>query len=238
MSGPSDRLRDHLAPDERLTAAYSVRLSGTSVWTPPTLGVTDRRLLWVGDGGRAASIDLDYVTGVRSRRRTRPRFRGRDHRLQMGGSGLLAALCLVGVVVLSSNLLVPLLSLVTVGGLAATEYLWRAFDEIQVEAIAGTALVAAASYLGIVVAASSVVAPLLVLLAIGGVALVEYARRRASDFGGIEMEYRHHREVSISTADGRTVHVRCDPSEQIDRELSRLAFVDRADPASAARIRS
>lgn len=238
MSGPSNPLRAHLAPDERLTGAYSVRLSETSAWIPATLGVTDRRLLWVGDGGRAASIDLDYVTAVRSRRRTRPTLRGHGHQLLVGGGGLLATLCLVGVVALSSSPLVPLLSLVTVGGLAATAYLWRTLDEIQWAPVAGTALVAGASYLGIVVTAPGALVPLLVLLGIGGVVLVEHGRRRRRASGGRAIRYRHEREVSISTADGRTVHVRCEPSEEIDRELSRRAFVERAEPAAVARVQS
>lgn len=237
MSAPSDRLRDHLAPDERLTAVHSVRLSEDSAWNPASLGVTDRRLLWVG-GGRAASIDLDYVTAVRSRRRTRPTVRGYGDRLLLGGSGLLAVLCLLGVAALSASPLVPLLSLVTIGGLAATAYLWRSLDEIEWAPVAGTAAVAVGSFLGLVGAAPTVLVPVLVLVAIGSLGVVDATRRRADGSEGIEIRYRQEREVSISTADGRTVHVRCDPSEEIDRELSRVAFVERAEPTAVAQIRS
>jgi hypothetical protein len=75
------------------------------------------------------------------------------------------------------------------------------------------------------VAASSL-AVLFLLPMVGGVALVDYARRYADDLDGIEIAREQAQNVRISTDDGRTVRLETDPSAGIDRELSRLAFVD------------
>jgi hypothetical protein len=238
MSRSADRLREYLAADERLTAAHAVSLSEGSAWTDVALGVTDRRLLWVGDGGGTASIDLEHVTAVESRHRTRPTVRGDDRQLALVGGGLFAALCSVGAVALSGSALAPVLALVSVAGLVATTHLWRTLDEVEWAPVAGGATVAVGAFLGVVATAASPLVPLFVLAAIGGLALVDRVRRRESDAEGLEIDYRHEREVSISTADGRAVHVRTDPATTLDRDLGRQAFVERADRLSIAPARS
>lgn len=237
MSRSADRLREYLAADERLTAAHAVSLSEGSAWTDVALGVTDRRLLWVGDGGSTASIDLEHVTAVKSRHRTRPTVRGDDRQLALVGGGLFAALCSVGAVALSGSALAPVLALVSVAGLVATTHLWRTLDEVEWAPVAGGATVAVGAFLGVVATAASPLVPLFVLAAIGGLAVVDRARR-GSDAESLEIDYRHEREVSISTADGRTVHVRTDPATTLDRDLGRQAFVERADRLSIAPARS
>jgi hypothetical protein len=237
MSRSADRLREYLAADERLTAAHAVSLSEGSAWTDVALGVTDRRLLWVGDGGSTASIDLEHVTAVKSRHRTRPTVRGDDRQLALVGGGLFAALCSVGAVALSGSALAPVLALVSVAGLVATTHLWRTLDEVEWAPVAGGATVAVGAFLGVVATAASPLVPLFVLAAIGGLAVVDRARR-GSDTESLEIDYRHEREVSISTADGRTVHVRTDPATTLDRDLGRQAFVERADRLSIAPARS
>lgn len=99
-------------------------------------------------------------------------------------------------------------------------------------------LIAVLSFAGIAVLASSWLVMTLVFVTVGGLAVMDYAHRHRDDFDGIEIVRRREREVSIRTNDGGTIRIRCDPSDEIDRELSRLAFADRDDPVPTVSHRS
>lgn len=107
-------------------------------------------------------------------------------------------------------------------------------------------LVAVLALVGIVAVTASLLVPLLLLVAVGGLVTTAYLRRstdttawdsvteiiqRAYDFDAIEIVRHHETEVSISTDDGRTVHLRSGTASDLDRDLSRLSFTDGGEPA-------
>lgn len=272
MSRPAERLRECLAADERLTAVHSVRLSEGSAWTDVALGVTDRRMLWLGDDGRFASLAIESISAVRSRPRTTPIYRGIDAPWLFGSGAVAAVLGLLGVAVLAASALEPLLLLATVGGLAGAASLYRVDDatdwppaaavatvvrqydldgrfgvdegsRADVDAprrllVGGSALLALAGFLALVVLAGNPLVPLFALGTVGGLAVADHARRRGADADRVELDWRREQEVSISTDAGRRVHIRTDPSSTLARELGRLAFVERDGRASVAPPRS
>lgn len=98
--------------------------------------------------------------------------------------------------------------------------------------VALVTLLAVLSFVGLLaVAANALVAPLLVVAA-AGLALVDYAYRHRSDLDGIDLVRRDQRELDIHLGDGRTVSLRFDAEETIDRELSRLTSA--RDPETVA----
>lgn len=114
--------------DERLTAVHSARLSEGSAWSDVTLGVSDRRLLWVEDDGQFVTLGFDAISTVRSRPRTTPTYRGIEAPWLLGGGVVAALVCLLGLVVVTARPLEPLLLLVAVAGLAAAASLRRVDD--------------------------------------------------------------------------------------------------------------
>lgn len=263
---PSDQLRNCLVSDESLKAVSSATILEKSFRETASIGMTDRRLLCVSDGGRFMDIGYDNISSIRSRRRTTTTCRGNDHRLMIAVGILLAMLAFVGVVAISSGALTPFLVVVTVGATAATEYVRRNGADIELTAVvdrvegtigdvdaadairrrkaqvnehvnddqllaAGSALLAALAFIGIVIISSGFVS-VLALIVIGAVALIDYAYRNKNKFDGIELVQQHHKELSIDTVGGRTVHIRIDPEEEIGRELSK--FTHAADAGTPA----
>lgn len=94
-----------------------------------------------------------------------------------------------------------------------------------------SALVAAACLLGIGALAANLLALLFFVPMLGGIGLVEYARRHTGELDGIEIRRERARNVRISTDDGRTVSLAVDPSADVDRELGRLTAVAARDDA-------
>lgn len=236
MPPAPDRLGEHLAPEEPLIAVYAATLSENSTWKPVSIGVTDRRMLCVSEDGGFVNVGYDSIATIRSRRRTRRTYRGTDYRLVLGGGGLVAVLGGVGVIALATSALVPVLVLGTVGWLTAAAYLWRNGKHRLLTVGSGAAAVSC--FTGIVLLASSALVSILALVPVGGLGLIDYARRHKDDFDGIELVRRQKKEVSIGTDDGRTIYVRTDPSEQIGRELSRLAHANDAEPTRIGPVRS
>lgn len=98
-----------------------------------------------------------------------------------------------------------------------------------------------ATVLGFVGTVAFAGSPLVVLFSVpilGGIGLVDYARRHVDDLDGIEIVRERARNVRISTDDGRTVRLEIDPSADVDRELSRLASVGADDPVQTISARS
>lgn len=263
MSKTTDRLGEYLAPDERLVTVSDVTLSGDSPREAVSLGLTDRRLLYVSEDGGFTNIEYDAICAVRSRPRTTRTYRGNDHRLLLGIGGLVAILGYVGAIALTTGLLVPILLLATAGSLVSAEYLRRKRAEDERITVTkripfdigdtnrfrrykrsvsagehqllmiGSGLVALFGAVGVILLASSA----LVFLAaiVGGIALIDYAYRHRHDFDGIEIVRHRETEVSVSTSDGRTVRIRSDESEEIGRELSKLMVSSEENPTTSFR---
>jgi hypothetical protein len=259
MLPASDRLREYLAAEELLVAVFAATLHQNSVWKAASIGVTDRRILCVSEDGEVVTVGYDSICTIRSRQRTTRAFRENDSLLLLGSGTLAAILGLVGVVVLATDIVAPLLVLVIVGGFVLVEYLRRNVDEIQPETILegakeslartsmteahisdtraailtaltiGATLVAAVGLVGVVFA-SGRFAILSIIVLLGGIALVSYAYWQGNDFDDIELVRRHETEVSISTDDGRMIHIRSDSSEELTQQLNRLAYTDHIEP--------
>lgn len=102
----------------------------------------------------------------------------------------------------------------------------------------GSGALAVVSFAGLVLLASSWLVVAGVLAVVGGSALAEYAYRHAETGNGIEIVRHREMEVSISTDADRTIHLRCDPTEEFVQELSRAAFVDDLDASQLVSPRS
>ncbi|WP_225334395.1 hypothetical protein [Halomicrobium urmianum] len=112
---------------------------------------------------------------------------------------------------------------------------YREIDDADVRAVLliTSGSVAALSLLAAVVVASDALVGLATLALLGGLALVDYAFRHRDDADGVEIDRAREAELSIDTADGRTVHVRSEPSAGLGEALSRLAFADGESDAPA-----
>lgn len=128
MPSTADNVRDYLNPDEPLVAEYTGTYSENSMGKPVSVGITDRRVLCVSEGGGATSIGYDSICTIRSYPRVKRTFNVRDFRLFLGGGGLIAIAGLLGVIVFSTTVLVPLLTLLSLGSLGSMEYLRRNLD--------------------------------------------------------------------------------------------------------------
>ena len=279
MSSTPDQIRTYLGTDEPLLAVYSATLAENSSWETVYIGITDRRLLYVSEGGRVVNIGYNSICAIQSHTRTTHTYRGNDYRLLLGVGSLVTAIGFVAVTALTSTLILPFLLLVTVGGVVSMEYVRRNADDIEWAVmteyrrtvagvlgagtrrriqrlqtrvgglpgtdalfrfgsaltdrtelhtilLVGSVLVTVCGFVGMVFLAPSTLVILAVPVVVAGLALVEYAHRHRNDFEGFEIVRNHEREVSISTDDDRTVHIRSDSSVDLGRELSRLAFTN------------
>ena len=105
------------------------------------------------------------------------------------------------------------------------------------EWVRGAGPVALGSW-GIAVVGTSVLllsgAPLVlgvVLVTVGGVALVDFARRHQETLDGVGITRRRELELTLTTRDGRTIALRSQPAEAIHRELSKVTFAGDGAPA-------
>lgn len=103
----------------------------------------------------------------------------------------------------------------------------------------GSVVVAAGSFVGLVLLAPGGLVVLSVLVLVGGIALVDYGRRHEDDLDGVGLVRHHELDVHIRTDGDRTIHIRSDPSEAFVQELSRVVFVDDGEQHSrVSHIRS
>lgn len=260
MRPSAAQLGDYLAPEESLVAVSTGTLYERSSWNPMAIGITDRRLVCVADNGWYVTVGYDAISTIRSHPRTTRTYRGPDSRLLMGGGALLALLGGIGVVVLATSGLVPVLALVTVGGVVAAEYLRRNTAEFEWEVVTGitkripfdidgTAArewydrslsgaadtnqllslgsggVAVLGFIGLLLLVSSGFVVLGMLAVVGGIGLVDYARRHKADLEGFKIVRHRMSDVNISIQQNQPIRIRCDPSREFVQELSRAAFM-------------
>jgi hypothetical protein len=125
MPPSTDRLREYLGSDEPLEAVYTATLAQRSARKRVTLGLTDRRLFYLADGGSFGNIEYGAIRTVRSQPRTRRSYCLEDWRLVVGVGVLVALLGFLAVVGSTSALSAPFLGLATVIGLVTAEYVRR-----------------------------------------------------------------------------------------------------------------
>lgn len=132
MSQPSDQLGEYLGPGESLEGSYAATLATQSERAPVSVGLTDRRLLYVSEEGWFGNVNYDAIATIQSRPRTTRTYCFDDYRLATAVGGLAAVAGFVGTVMVASTLLVPFLLLAGVCGLVTAEYMRRHADDITV----------------------------------------------------------------------------------------------------------
>lgn len=239
MTLAEDRLSDRLLEEESVQDLTAGRLLEDVVRGRAAIGLTDRRLLCLSKTGEFVDVRYDYVCSIRSRRRTKVRFRDRNgngRTLHVVGGLFALGAVVVGVFVATS--IGALQTVVTAVLAAVTATLALVVDRLRkrpdVErtrdsVFLGGTVVALSVCFGVGLVSSSVFAPLFVVLVFGGAALGEYALRHREDLNRIGLERHHEMVCTVRTVDGETVHVAVDATSDFDRELA--TRVHRTDPA-------
>lgn len=239
MSHAEDRLGSYLLEGESVQEGTSGRILDDDVRGRATVGLTDRRVLCLSETGEFVDVRYDYVCSIRSRRRTRIRYRPRDgtnRTLFLLGSVLAVGALVAGGFATSSATLVQgvatvVLAAVTVVVAVAVDRVRkrprveRTGDSVLVGAGVTTLLIA----LVIALVAASVIVPVFVLATVGGLGVARYVSRYRDDLGDVGLERHTETLLSIGTVDGETVHVAIDAPSDLDRTLS--TAVHRTDPA-------
>lgn len=254
MRPVEDRFRGHLVEDESVQALTSGRLLESGRRGRMTIGLTDRRLLCVGDAGGFVDVGYDYVSSIRSRQRTTVRYRPGpepNRTLHLLG-GLLGLLALVGVVVAASSVTAfggvatTALAAATVVVAAPTEAIrrrssiGRSFDEILVGVGALSVLV----FLAIAVVDATVSLPLYALATLGGLALTGYAVRYREaiepSLDGLGLERDPETVITLTTVDGTELTIAVGADSTFDRDLgTRVRDRDHTPlPAETAVVRT
>lgn len=125
MRTASDEFQEYLAPDESVIESGAGALLENAYRTEGSIGVTDRRVLFVSDGDEFMGITQDGIHSIRSRPETMFATHDTGYRLVAVAGAVLAVLAFVGVLGLGPSGLAPALALATVGGLAGAEYVRR-----------------------------------------------------------------------------------------------------------------
>ena len=125
-SDASDGVEAYLASGESLLARTPATLLDDSFHSSGVVGVTDRRVLFVGEDGGFLDVAHEAVGSIRSRPRHGIDYRAMGPALLTLAGGGLAVASFVGVLVLEPSVLGFVLALATVGGVAAAEWVRRA----------------------------------------------------------------------------------------------------------------
>ena len=239
MGRVEERFRSHLVEDESVRALTSGRLLGAGVRGRAAIGLTDRRLLCVSPTGEFVDVRYDYVCSIRSRNRTRVRYRseGGPNRTRRLLAGITAfALLVAGVVAATpigriQGLVTAIVAVATVAIAAAVQALrtrsgvGRATDQIAV----GAGVLGLFGLVGVALLATGVSVPLYGLVTLGGLALVRYAASHREELDGLGIDGHRESLLRINTVDGETVAIAVDADSSFDRELG--ASVHRTEPA-------
>lgn len=134
MSGPTEEFRPYLAADETVVETGRGALVDGTTRTEGTIGVTDRRLLFVADEG-FTDVRHDRIASVGSWPREHLTARGRGLRVLAAAGVVLAVLSLAVQAFLTPAALGSLLALVAVGGFAAAEGVRRIGVDVDWDAV-------------------------------------------------------------------------------------------------------
>ncbi|WP_265111812.1 hypothetical protein [Halosolutus halophilus] len=241
MMPAEERLSDHLVEDESVQRLTSGRFLENPTRERLAVGLTDRRLLCVSNGGSFTDIRYDYVSSIESRQRTRLRFSSGPEGQRVLGlvGGILAiGVLLVGFGRLSTGGVVR--DAVTVGLAIATVAITTAIvhagrrdgqDTSREQLFVGTGVVSVLVLVSVGLFSSTLVAPLFVVTTLGGLALVWYGQRHRDRFDEIGLDRQRETHLSITTVDGRTIDIAVEADTDVDRMLSAAVYRD-ASPAA------
>lgn len=120
----STAIRRYLTAGESLQHVDAVtQIDGAE--RPASVGVTDERLLVVGEDGGFVGVGLDRVCTVRSDVESSSTVRGTDYRALLAVGYLLGVVGFLGVLASAASPLTPTLALVALGGVFATDHVLR-----------------------------------------------------------------------------------------------------------------
>lgn len=126
MPRPSAEFEAYLAPDETLVASVDGRFVDGDNRSTGTIGVTDRRLLMVGDSDRFETVAHDAVCSIRSDRRRTRTTAGLGYPLLAVGGVVVAVVSLLLAMSLGPSAVAIGLAAAAVGGSVIAEWLRRA----------------------------------------------------------------------------------------------------------------
>ncbi|MDG5818191.1 hypothetical protein [Natronococcus sp. A-GB7] len=241
MTFPEDRLARHLVDDESVRVLETGSFLGEPGLGSVTVGLTDRRVLCVSEGGAFASVEHEHVSSVRSRPRTRLEYRFRtDDALLVGAAGALLAAIWVLVAVGADAGVGPIggaltttLAAVAATALAATHRIRAATG---LERPVRRLLVGAGCFLLLSIAAlatvfSAISPSLLALATVVGLANLACTPRFVAAFDGVGLSRTRATELTIATADGGTLRLLLEADSELGREVG--ASIARGDSPSS-----
>lgn len=244
MTFVEDRLARHLVGDESVRALATGSFLGEPGSGSVTVGLTDRRVLCVSEGGAETDIRYEYVSSVRSRPQVRWTYRYRaDDALLVGAVGAVLAAITLLVAIGSAAGVGPVggaittsLAAVAATALAATR---RVREAIGLERAIRRLLVGAGVFLLLSIAVlsflvSSISPSLLAAATVVGLANLVWTPRFVAAFDGVGLSRTRVTELTIATVDGRAVRLHLEADTDLDRELG--ASLARADAASPDRL--
>lgn len=246
MRRAEDRLRGHLveSENESVRALTWGRLLETDGGGRVAIGLTDRRLLAVSTAGEFLTVRYEYVSSIRSRERTRVRYRpgdGPNRTVRLAG-GLAALIALVAVaattigggraLVTSAIAAATVVTAAVVQSLRTRSGVGRSAEQIAV----GAGVFALLALVGTALLAGSVSVPLYALAALGGLVLAGYAATHRDELDAFGLEGHRESLLGINTVDGETVTIAVDADSTFDRELA--AAVHRTEPVDVPVVRS
>jgi hypothetical protein len=246
MTGSSEEFRRYLATDETVVDAGRGTLVEDTTRTEGAIGVTDRRLLFVGSDG-FTDVRHDRISSIRSRPHERLTDRGRRFRVLALAGAVLTALAMLGQVLLTPTVLGSTLGIAAVAGFAVAEAVRRIGVEIDREAVraairgersldrtviqqrweteyvyahqfllVGASVVGTASALALLLVVGSPAAFALTFVALGGLAGVDVGLRRIRQLRRREADRRAYREVDVRLVSGQNLTLQVDPEDRID----------------------
>lgn len=138
MRASSNAFQEYLAPGESVVDAGPGTLLDDSSRTEGSIGVTDRRVLFVADDGGYVDVAQSCISSIRSHPRTTVTSEWIRYRLVAAAGVLLATTAFVGAAVLLASPLGTTLLLVSVGGFVLAEHVrrngpadvWAALDAV------------------------------------------------------------------------------------------------------------
>lgn len=136
MRASPDDFRAYLAPDETVVEWVSGTLVDGSDRPEGTIGITDRRVVFVAEGDRFLDVAHGAISSMRSRPRRPFTARGTGYRLAALVGVLVGLAGIAGPVLLLPTPGVFALALVAVGGAVAGEYARRTGDAVGPGALA------------------------------------------------------------------------------------------------------
>lgn len=131
MSARTDGFEAFLAEDESVVHVAPGTLLEDGHGSEGSIGVTDRRVLFLADGDRFVDVTHDAVYSIRSRSRTRFTRGGIGYRLLAATGAVVAAAAFLGLIAFGASLPALGFSVLVVGGTLGAESVRRGVVDVD-----------------------------------------------------------------------------------------------------------